>query len=67
LHLLESILMALSAIWVNKLRSALTLLGIIIGVATIIAMMTIIAGLQREIEEDMSVLAPNVFQVRPLF
>jgi len=56
--------MALSAIWVNKLRSSLTLLGIIIGVATIIAMMTIIAGLQRDIEEDMSVLAPNVFQVQ---
>ena len=60
----ESIIMALSAIWVNKLRSALTLLGVIIGVATIIAMMTIIAGLQDKIEEDMSILAPNVFQVQ---
>ena len=56
--------MALSAIWVNKLRSALTLLGVIIGVATIIAMMTIIAGLQDKIEEDMSILAPNVFQIQ---
>ena len=56
--------MALSAIWAHKLRSALTLLGVIIGVTTIIAMMTIIAGLQESIEEDMSQLAPNVFQVQ---
>ena len=64
MSILESIIMALSAIWVNKLRSALTLLGVIIGVATIIAMMTIIAGLQSKIEKDMSILAPNVFQIQ---
>ena len=56
--------MAFSAIWAHKLRSSLTLLGIIIGVATIIAMMTIIAGLQGQIEREMSELAPNTFQVQ---
>jgi len=60
----ESGRMAFSAIWAHKLRSFLTLLGIIIGVTTIIAMMTIIAGLQSQIEREMSELAPNTFQVQ---
>lgn len=62
--IVESSKMAFSAIWAHKLRSFLTLLGIIIGVMTIIAMMTVIAGLQKQIEKDMSELAPNVFQVQ---
>jgi len=61
---LESSKMAFCAIWAHKLRSFLTLLGVIIGVTTIIAMMTVIAGLQRQIEKDMSELAPNTFQVQ---
>ena len=60
----ENTKMAFTAIWTHKLRSFLTLLGVIIGVTTIIAMMTIITGLQREIERDMSELAPNTFQVQ---
>ncbi len=62
--LLESSKMAFSAIWAHKLRSFLTLLGIIIGVMTIIAMMTVIAGLQKNIEKSISELAPNTFQVQ---
>ncbi len=62
--IVESSKMAFSAIWAHKLRSFLTLLGIIIGVMTIIAMMTVIAGLQKQIEKDMSDLASNVFQVQ---
>ena len=64
MYLSESGRMAFSAIWAHKLRSFLTLLGIIIGVTTIIAMMTIIAGLQAQIEREMSELAPNTFQVQ---
>jgi len=60
----ESSKMAVSAIWAHKLRSFLTLLGVIIGVTTIIAMMSVIAGLQKQIEKDMSELAPNTFQVQ---
>ena len=56
--------MALSAIWAHKMRSLLTLLGVIIGVTTIIAMMTIITGLQRYLEDSMSMLANNTFQVQ---
>jgi putative ABC transport system permease protein len=64
MQLTENAIMAFSAIWAHKLRSFLTLLGVIIGVTTIIAMMTVIAGLQNKIEEDMSELAPNTFQVQ---
>lgn len=62
--IVESSKMAFGAIWAHKMRSFLTLLGIIIGVTTIIAMMTVIAGLQKSIEKDMSELAPNTFQVQ---
>ena len=64
MYLAESGMMAFSAIMAHKLRSFLTLLGVIIGVTTIIAMMTIIAGLQGQIEKEMSELAPNTFQVQ---
>lgn len=60
----ENTKMAFTAIWSHKLRSFLTLLGVIIGVTTIIAMMTLITGLQRRIEQDISALAPNTFQVQ---
>ena len=60
----ENSLMALNAIWTHKMRSFLTLLGVIIGVMTIIAMMSIITGVQRMMEGEMSELSPNVFQVQ---
>lgn len=60
----ESIRMAVSAIFTHKLRSFLTLLGVIIGVTTIIGMMTVIRGLQVQIEDQMSQLTTNVFQVQ---
>ncbi|MBU0517725.1 ABC transporter permease [bacterium] len=62
--ILESIRMAMSAILTHKLRSFLTLLGVIIGVMTIIGMMTIIRGLQLEIEKQMTGLTADVFQVQ---
>ena len=62
--IVESTRMALNAIVTHKLRSFLTLLGVIIGVMTIIGMMTIIRGLQNEIEEQMTGLTADVFQVQ---
>jgi putative ABC transport system permease protein len=56
--------MALSAIWTNKLRSALTLVGIIAGVASIIGVMTGISVIQGTIESELSVLGSTVFQVQ---
>ena len=60
----ENSLMALQAIWAHKMRSFLTLLGVIIGVTTIIAMMAVITGIQRMMESEMSELSSNVFQVQ---
>ncbi len=60
----ESLSVSLDAIRTNKLRSALTTLGIVIGVATIIGMMSIIQGLQNFMVGELSVLGTNTFQVQ---
>ena len=57
----EPVRMAVSAIVTHKMRSFLTLLGVIIGVTTIIGMMTVIKGLQSQIETQMSQLTTDVF------
>ncbi len=60
----ESFLMAVSSIRVNKLRSFLTLLGIIVGVFSIIAVMTAMGVLRNSIEQGMSQLQANTFQIQ---
>jgi len=60
----ESIVMALGAISANKLRSILTLLGIAVGVFSIIAVMTAMQVLQNSIESGMTVLGAHTFQVQ---
>ena len=64
MNLTETFKMALSAISANKLRSALTLVGIIAGVASIIAVMTGISVIQKTMEKEMSVLGSTTFQVQ---
>src|SRR4249920_3545949 len=54
--------MSLGAILSNKLRSTLTLVGIVAGVASIIAVMTAIAVVQGTMEREMSVLGAQTFQ-----
>lgn len=61
----EIVRVALDAIRVNKLRSLLTTLGIIIGIAAVIAMVALGEGAQREIEERLESLGTNVLSVRP--
>ncbi len=56
--------MALSAIKASKLRSVLTLLGIAVGVFSIIAVMTAIGVLRNSIEEGMTQLGANTFQIQ---
>jgi putative ABC transport system permease protein len=60
----ESIGMALNAIRVNKLRSVLTLLGIGVGVFSIIGVMTAMGVLQNAIESGVSQLGANTFQIQ---
>ena len=56
--------MSMNAIRSNKLRSVLTLVGVILGVASIIAVMTAISVVQKTMEAEMTVLGSQVFQVQ---
>ena len=60
--LIEILRIALSSIGVNKLRSALTMLGITIGVFSVIGVMTTVTALRSSIETGLSFLGTNMFQ-----
>lgn len=60
----ESFRMAVGAIAAHKLRSALTLLGVLVGVFSIIVVMTAIRVLQHNIEGQLSSLGNSTFMVR---
>lgn len=59
----ETIKLALVALATNKLRSALTMLGIAVGVFSVIGVMTVISGLRANIESGLNVLGANSFQI----
>ena len=63
-NLKESMLMALAAIRASKLRSILTLLGIVVGVFSIISVMTAMGVLRNSIEEGITQLGANTFQIQ---
>ena len=56
----QSVRIAIRALRVNKLRSALTMLGIIIGVAAVIAMVGVGAGAQARVAEQIQSLGSNL-------
>jgi putative ABC transport system permease protein len=60
----ESFLMAVSAIVAHKLRSALTLLGVLVGVFSIIIVMTSMRAMQQKIESDLNQLGGQTFVVQ---
>ncbi len=60
----ESMLMAFAAIKANKLRSILTLLGIVVGIFSIISVMTAMGVLRNSIEEGIMQLGANTFQLQ---
>ena len=60
----EALRMALNAIGAHKLRSGLTLLGILVGVFSIILVMTAIRALQGNLEKEMAQLGSHTFQVQ---
>jgi len=63
--LLEAVRLALRAIGRSKLRSFLTVLGIIIGVAAVIAMVTIGKGTTAKVTADLAKLGANLLSVNP--
>jgi putative ABC transport system permease protein len=58
---------ALRALFRNKMRAFLTMLGIIIGVASVIAMLAIGEGSKRSITEEMSSMGTNLVMIMPNF
>src|SRR2546423_15213308 len=60
----ESFLMAMSALSAHKLRSALMLLGVLVGVFSIIVVMTAMRVMQSDIEREISQLGSMTFMVR---
>ena len=63
MHTTEAIRIALQSLWANKLRSALTLLGVVIGVAAVIAVVTFVSGLNNYVAERIFRLGTDVFIV----
>ncbi len=61
--LLENLLMALKAIWANKMRSMLTTLGIVIGTAAVIAVVSIVQGFSQVITNEVQNLGSNTLVV----
>jgi len=60
---LDNVRLAFGTLWVNPLRSLLTLLGVVIGVATVVSMMALIEGLRLKVTRDLSQLGANSFTV----
>ena len=61
--LLEAIRIALQSLWGSKLRSALTLLGVVISVAAVITVVTFVAGIQDYVREKVFNLGADIFVI----
>ncbi len=61
--LLEVLLMAIETLWSNKIRSTLTMLGVIIGISSVITITSIGQGVQRATELRIEALGTNILQV----
>jgi putative ABC transport system permease protein len=64
MHLLEGIIIALQALWTNKLRTILTLLGNIVGVMSVIAVVSIIDGMNSYIRNEVANEGSGVFRLQ---
>jgi putative ABC transport system permease protein len=63
MNIAEAIRIALQSLWANKLRSVLTLLGVVIGVAAVIAVVTFVAGINGYVSEKIFNLGADIFIV----
>jgi ABC-type antimicrobial peptide transport system permease subunit len=59
--------LALDNLRANKLRSALTILGVVIGVSTVMAMAAIVQGIKDQIVRTIEIAGPNTFYVIKVF
>ena len=65
IHVREGVTVAFRAIRSNKLRSFLTVLGVIIGITTVMAMVSIIEGLNRSMKAQLAAIGTDVLYIRP--
>jgi len=61
---IETLKLALSAIWAHKLRSALTLLGMIIGVTAVVTVVSVIQGFNSYFDEKVAGIGSQSFSIR---
>jgi putative ABC transport system permease protein len=62
--LIETLKLALAAIWAHKLRSALTLLGMIIGVTAVVVVVSVIQGFNAYFDEKVAGIGSKSFSIR---
>jgi putative ABC transport system permease protein len=65
IHVREGATIAFQSLRTNKLRSLLTILGVIIGITAIMAMISIIEGLNRSMKAQLASLGTDVLYIRP--
>jgi putative ABC transport system permease protein len=65
--LVENFGVAIDSLRVGKLRSALTIMGVVIGVSTVMAMATIVQGVQNQIVRTIEIAGPTTFYVMKVF
>jgi putative ABC transport system permease protein len=61
MHIAEALKIALQSLWANKLRSILTLLGVVIGVAAVIAVVTFVSGINDYVAQKVFNLGADIF------
>jgi putative ABC transport system permease protein len=63
----ENVAVAVTTLRTSKLRSALTILGVVIGIRTVMAMATIVNGIQQQIVRTIEIAGPTTFYVMKVF
>ena len=63
----ENVAVAVTTLRTSKLRSALTILGVVIGISTVMAMATIVSGIQQQIVRTIEIAGPTTFYVMKVF
>ncbi|MEL6765224.1 MAG: ABC transporter permease, partial [Cyanobacteria bacterium J06607_6] len=64
ISIVEILAMAIAALWNNKLRTALTMLGVIIGITAVIAVTSVGQGVQSATEANLQNLGADLLQIR---
>ena len=65
ISIVSTLKIALRALWVNKMRSSLTMLGIIIGVSAVIVMLAVGTGVSRKVSSQISSIGSNLIIIMP--